>query len=51
MNKYTVYDDEYGEVYEPEPNPYPYVGETRFFQEDDGSWHEYEFTEEGCWIG
>lgn len=48
--KYTYYCEETGEVYEPEPGV-PYVGERRFFQEDDGSWVEYEFTEEGQWIG
>lgn len=50
MQRYTVYDDELGETYEPEPG-IPFLGERRFFQEDDGSWHEYEFTEEGQWIG
>ena len=49
--KYSYYCEETDEVYEPEPSPYPYVGERRFFKEDDGTWKEYEFTEEGQWIG
>lgn len=49
MSKYTYYCEETGETYDPEPSPFPFVGETRFFLED-GVMVEYEFTEEGCWV-
>lgn len=45
----TYYDDEYGEIYEPEPAT-PFVGERRYFKEEDGSMVEYEFTEGGEWV-
>lgn len=48
--KYSHHCEETGETYEPEPPSFPYVGELRWFKEDDGSLCQYEFTEEGCWV-
>ena len=40
---------DYGETYETQ-DPEPRIGELRLFQNDDGSWTGYEFTEENQWI-
>lgn len=50
MQRYTYYCEETQESYEPEPG-IPYIGELRYFQDDDGKWREYEFTESGEWVG
>lgn len=41
--------DELNESFDLEYN-YPFVGERRYFLDDDGVCREYEFTEEGQWI-